>query len=92
LINFCDACLLIVQFCVILLNVVFLSNFQDNISGKILQGLNLLFGALSIFLKLVEKRYFKKIRKHVKKRTLVEKQVNTVRNLVSKVLSNKKIS
>jgi len=94
-INFCDAFLLIVQFCVVLLNVVFLSYFQEilgNISGKILQGLNLLFGALSIFLKLVEKRYFKKSRKHEKKKTLIEKEANTVRNLVSKALSNEKIS
>jgi len=36
IINFCDACFLIVQFCMFLLNVGFLSNFQE-IKVKFLQ-------------------------------------------------------
>ena len=57
-INFCHVCFILVQFCMFWLNVGFLSNFQEiigNISGKILQGLNLIFGSVSIFLKVIEK-------------------------------------
>jgi len=46
-------CFTLVQFCMfLLLNVGFLANFQEiigNISGKILQGLSLVFGSVSIF-------------------------------------------
>jgi len=45
-INFFHVCFILVQFCMFLLNVGFLANFQEiigNISGKILQGLNLIF-------------------------------------------------
>ena len=78
-----------------LLNVGFLANFQEiigNISGKILQGLNLIFGSVSIFLKVIEKHLFKKIQKHEKQKTLIESQINSIRNMVSKVLSNNEIS
>jgi len=54
-----------------LLNVGFLANFQeiiDNISGKILQGLHLIFGSVSIFLKVVEKHLFKKNQKQEKQK------------------------
>jgi len=85
-IKFCDGCFLVVQFCMLLLNVGFLSNFQEiivKISSMILQGFNLLFGAFSIFLKGIEKNLFKKIQEHEKKKTLVEKEANTIRNLVN---------
>jgi len=78
-----------------LLNVGFLANFQEiicNISGKILQVLNLLFGSVLILLKVIEKHVFKKIQKHEKQKTLIENQINSIRNMVSKALSNNKIS
>ena len=78
-----------------LLNVGFLANFQEitgNISGKILQGLNLIFGSVSIFLKVIEKHLFKKIQKHEKQKTLIESQINSIRNMVPKALSNNEIS
>jgi len=94
-INFCHVCFILVQFCMFLLNVCFSSNFQEiigNISGKILQGFNLFFGSVSIFLKVIEKHLFKKIQKHEKHKTLVENQINSIRNMVSKALSNNEIS
>jgi len=94
-INFCHFCSLIFQFCMFLLNVGFLSNFQEiigNISGKILQGFNLLFGSVLIFLKVIEKHLFKEIQKHEKQKTLIEKQINSIRNMVSKASSNNEIS
>ena len=78
-----------------LLNVSFLGNFQEiigNISGKILQGLNLMFGSVSIFLKVIEKHLFMKIQKHEKQKALIENQTNSIRNMVSKALSNNEIS
>ena len=84
-INFFHVCFLLVQFCMFLLNVGFLDNYQEiisNISGKILQGLNLIFGSASIFLKVIEKHLFKKIQKHEKQKTLIESQINSIRNLV----------
>jgi len=78
-----------------LLNVGFLANFKEiigNISGKILQGLNLIFGSVSIFLKVIEKHLFKKIQKHEKQKSLIESQINSMRNMVSKALSNNQIS
>jgi len=77
------------------LNVGFLANFQEiigNITGKILQGLNLIMGSVSIFLKVIEKHLFKKIQKHEKQKTLIESQINSIRNMVSKALSNNEIS
>ena len=77
------------------LNVGFLANFQEiigNISGKILQGLNLIFGSVSIFMKVIEKHLFKKIQKHEKQKTLTESQIILIRNMVSKALSNNEIS
>jgi len=94
-INFFHVCFILVQFCVFLLNVGFSANFQEiihNISGKILQGLNLIFGNVSIFLKVIEKHLFNKIQKHDKQKTLVESQINSIRNMVSKALSNNEIS
>jgi len=72
IINFCDTCFVVVQFCMFLLNVGFLFNFQEivgKVSGMILQGLNLLFGAFSIFLKVIQKRFFKKFRNMRRKNT-----------------------
>jgi len=77
------------------LNVGFLANFQEiigNITGKILQGLNLIMGSVSIFLKVIEKHLFKKIQRHEKQKTLIESQINSIRNMVSKALSNNEIS
>jgi len=78
-----------------LFNVDFLSNFQEiigHISSMILQGFNLLFGSVSIFLKVIEKLLFKKFQKHEKQKTFIEMQVNTIRIRVSKALSDDKIS
>jgi len=78
-----------------LLNVGFLANFQEiigNISGKILQGLNLIFGSVSIFLKGIEKFLFNKIQRHEKQKTLIEMQLNSIRIMVSKALTNNEIS
>jgi len=64
-----------------LLNVGFLANFQeiiDNITGNIFQGLNLIFGSVSIFLKVIEKHLFKKTQKHEKQKTLIESQINLI--------------
>ena len=72
-INFCHVCFILVQFCMFMLNVGFLANFQEiigNISEKILQGLNLIFGSVSIFLNVIEKHLFKEIQKHEKQKTL----------------------
>jgi len=94
-INFFHACFILVQFCMFLLKAGFLANFQEiisNISGKIFQGLNLIFGIVSIFLKVIEKHLFKKIWKHEKQKTLIENQINSIRNMVSKALSNNEIS
>jgi len=94
-ITFCHVCFIFVQFCMFLLNVGFLANFQeiiDNISGQILQGLNLLFGSASILLKVIEKHLFKKIQKYEKQKTLIENQIKSIRNMVSKALSNNEIS
>jgi len=52
----------------------------------------LFFGSVSIFLKVIEKHLFKKIQKHEKHKTLVENQINSIRNMVSKALSNNEIS
>ena len=65
-------CLLIFQFCMFLLNVGFLSNFEEiirTISGKVLHGLDLFFGSASIFLKVIEKFLFNKIQRHEKQKT-----------------------
>jgi len=94
-INFCHVCFILVQFCMFLLNVGFLSNFQEiigNIVGKILQGLSLVFGSVSILLKVIEKHVFKKIQKHERQKTLIENQINSIRNINSKALSNNEIS
>ena len=64
LLNFCTGCLLIFKFCMLLLNVAFLSNFEEmigTISGKVLHRLNVFFVSASIFLKVIEKFPFKKI-------------------------------
>jgi len=95
MINFFHVCFILVQFCMFLLNVGFLDKFQEiigNISGKILQGLNLIFGSVSIFLEVIEKHLFMKIQKHEKQKTLIENQINSIRNMVSKALSNNEIS
>ena len=94
-INFFHVCFILFQFCMFLLNASFLANFQEiisNISEKILQGLSLIFGSVSIFLKVVEKHLFKKIQKHEKQKNLIENQINSIRNIVSKALSNNEIS
>jgi len=54
-----------------LLNVVFLSDFEEiigTISGKVLHGLNVFFGSASIFLKVIEKFLFNKIQRHEKQK------------------------
>jgi len=71
LLNFCTGCLLIFQFCMFLLNVGFLSDFEEitgTISWKVLHGLNMFFVNASIFLKVIEKFLFKKIQRHEKQK------------------------
>jgi len=95
LLNFCTGCFLIFQFCMFLLNVGFLSDFEEiigTISGKVLHGMNVFFANASIFLKVIEKFLFKKIQRHEKRKTLIEMQLNSIRNMVSKVLSDDEIS
>jgi len=78
-----------------LLNIGFLSDFEEiigTISGKVLHGLNVFFVNASIFLKLIEKFLFKKIQRHEKQKTLIEMQLNLIRNMVSKALSGNQIS
>jgi len=58
LLNFCTGCLLIFQLCIFLLNVGFLSDFEEiigTIFGKVLHGINVFFVNASIFLKVIEK-------------------------------------
>jgi len=57
LLNFCTGCFLLFQLCVFLLNVGFLSDFEEIIgttSGKVLHGMNMFFVNASIFLKVIE--------------------------------------
>jgi len=46
----------------------------------------------SIFMKVIEKFLFNKIQRHEKQKTLTEMQLNSIRNMVSKALSNDEIS
>jgi len=90
LLNFCTGCLLIFQFCIFLLNVGFLSNFEEiirTISGKVLHGLNVVFVSGSIFLKVIEKFLLKKIQRHERQKTLIEMQLNSIRNMILNALS-----
>jgi len=79
----------------VLFNTRFLDNVQEvigNISGKILQGLNMIFVIASSFLNVIEKHFSKKIQKHEKQKTSIESEINSIRNMVSKALSNIEIS
>jgi len=58
----------------------------------ILQGFILLFGTVSIFLKVIEKRMSKNVQKHEKQKTLVEIQANSIRSMVSKALTDNEIT
>ena len=58
----------------------------------ILPGLVLWFGTLTIFLTIVEEQFLKKVRKHEKQITLIEKQANAIKHLVSKALSDNEVS
>ena len=72
-----------------------MSDFEEiigTISGKVLHGMNVFFANASIFLKVIEKFFFKKIQRHEKRKTLIEMQLNSIRNMVSKVLSDDEIS
>jgi len=96
LLNFLTfGCLSIFQFCMFLLNIGFLSNFEEiigTISWKVLHGLNVYFGRASIFLKVIEKFLFNKIQRHEKQKTLIELQLNSIRNMISKALTDNEIS
>jgi len=46
----------------------------------------------STFLKVIKKFLFKKMQRHEKEKTLVEMQLNSIRNMVSKALSDDEIS
>ena len=77
------------------LNVGFLSDIQEitgTVSGKVLHGWNVFFVNASIFLKVTEKFLFKKIQRYEKQKTLSEMQLNSIRNMVSKALSDNEIS
>ena len=54
--------------------------------------MNVFFVNASIFLKVIEKFLFKKIQKHEKQKTFIEMQLNSIRNMVSKALSDNEIS
>jgi len=72
-----------------------MSDFEKitrTISGKVLHGLNVFFVNASIFLKIIEKFLFKKIQRHEKQKTLIEMQLNSIRNMVSKALTDNEIS
>jgi len=72
-----------------------LSDFEEivgTISRKVLHGLNVFFGSVSIFLKLIEKFLFKKIQRHEKQKTLIEMQVNNIISMVSKALTDNELS
>jgi len=87
--------LLIFQFCMFLLNVGFLSYLEEiigTISGKVLHGSNVFFGSASIFTKVIEKFLFNKIQRHEKQKTLIELQLNSIRNMISKALIDNEIS
>jgi len=78
-----------------LLNVGFLSDFEEiigTVSGKVLHGLNVFFGSASIFLNVVEKFLFNKIQRHEKQKTLIELQLNSIHNMISKALTDNEIS
>jgi len=51
-----------------------------------------LFGSASIFLKVIEKFLFNKIQRHEKQKTLIELQLNSIRNMISKALTDNEIS
>ena len=59
---------------------------------RALQVLNVLFVSASIFLKAIEKFLFKKIQKHEKQKTLIEMQLNSFYNMISKALTDNEIS
>jgi len=62
---FTFGCLLIFQFCMFLLNIGFLSNFEEiigTISGKVLHGLNVFFGSASNFRKYLKNSFSTKYR------------------------------
>jgi len=78
-----------------LLNLGFLSDFEKiigTISGKVVHGMNVFFVNASNFLKVFEKFLFKKIQRHEKRKTLMEMQLTSIRNMVSKALSDDEIS
>jgi len=77
-----------------LLNVGFLSDFEE-ITGTFWEGFTWIergFVNASIFPKVIEKFLFKKIQRHEKQKTFIEMQVNSIRNMVSKALSDDEIS
>jgi len=77
-----------------LLNVGILSDFEEiigTISGKVLHGLNVFFGSASIFLKVIQKFLFNKIQRHEKQKNLIELQLNSIRNMISKALTDNEI-
>ena len=55
--------------------------------------MNVFFVIASIFLKVIEKFIFiKKIQKHEKQKAFIEMQLNSIRNMISKALSDDEIS
>jgi len=50
------------------------------------------FLSASIFLKVIEKFLFKKIQRHEKQKTLIEMQLNSFYNMISKTLTDNEIS
>jgi len=95
LLNFCTGCFFIFQFRMFLLNVGFLSDFDEiigTISGNLLHGMNIFFVNASLFLKVIEIFLFKKTQRHEKQKTFIEMQLNSIRDMVSKVLSDDQIS
>jgi len=50
------------------------------------------FGSASIFLKVTEKFLFNKIQRQEKQKTVIELQLNSIRNMISKALTDNEIS
>jgi len=94
-INFCNGCLLGIQFLMILASVAFLSSLSKMVVRKfgiISQSIYLFFSMLIIAIKFIEKHLITTLQKHEKLKHLIENEVNTIRNLASKALSDREIS
>jgi len=94
-INFCNGCLLGIQFLMVLASVGFLSSVSKMVGTKfgiMCQSIYLFFSTLTISIKFIEKHLIATLQKHEKLKHLIENEVNTITNLASKALSDREIS